>query len=116
MRLFLGPRDPGDAASNGAPFLDPRGKVMAEEHRAGVHPDEALAEMGKEGHAHHDIWSEIQEAEAIGVHDVLEEIREGGIEPAREIVDEEGIPIWAGLGEIGGDDARGRVPRRLPPP
>ena len=35
---------------------------------------------------------------------------------AREEIDEEGVLIWAVLGKIGGDDARGRVPRRLPPP
>ena len=87
---------------------------MAEERHAGVHPDEALAEMGKEGHARHGIWSEIQEVEAIGVHDVLEEIGEGGTEPAGEVVDEEGVPIWSGLG-AGRDDARGWIPI-VPPP
>ena len=54
--------------------------------------------------------------EAIGVHDVVEEDGERGTEPAREEIDEEGVPIWAVLGKIGGDDARGRVPSRLPPP
>ena len=73
-------------------------------------------EMGKEGHAHHDIWREVQKMEVVGVHNIIEEIRERETEPAREVVDEEGVPIWAGLGEIGRDDARGRVPRRLPPP
>lgn len=41
---------------------------------------------------------------------------EKGAEPAREEIDEEGVPIWAGLGEIGGDDARGRVPYRFSSP
>ena len=89
---------------------------MAEERRAREHPGKALAEVGKESHARHGIRREIQKMEAVGVHDVVEEIRERGAEPAREEIDEEGVPIWAGLGEIGGDDARGRVPRRLPPP
>ena len=54
---------------------------MAEERRAGVHPDEALAEMCEESHARHDIRGEIQKAEDVGVHDVLEEIGEGGQRP-----------------------------------
>ena len=89
---------------------------MAEERRAGKHPSEALREMGEKSHACHGIWSEIQKVEAIGVHDVIEEIRERGAEPAGEVINEEGVPIRAGLGETGGDDARGRVPLRLAPP
>ena len=45
------------------------------------------------------------------MHDVVEEIRERGAEPARKVIDEEGIPIWANLGKIGRDDVRGKVPR-----
>ena len=86
---------------------------MAEKRRVGMHSGEALAEMGEKIHARHDIWSKIQKVEAIGVHDVTEEIREGGAEAARKVVDEERVPIWAGFGEGGGDDARGRMPRRL---
>ena len=41
---------------------------------------------------------------------------ERGAEPAGEIVDEERVPIWTGLGEGGRDDACGRVPQHLPPP
>ena len=51
---------------------------MAEERHAAEHFSEALAEMGKKGHACHGIWSEIQEVESIGVHDIVEEIGEGG--------------------------------------
>ena len=51
---------------------------MAEEHRVGMHSGKALAEMGENGHARHGIWSEIQKVEVVGVHDVTEEIREGG--------------------------------------
>ena len=58
--------------------MDTRIKIVAEERRARMHFGEALAEMGKKGHARHDIWSEIQKVEAIGVHDVVEEIRERG--------------------------------------
>ena len=54
---------------------------MAEERRAGKHSCEALAEMGKKSHALHDVWSEIQKMEAVGVHDVIEEIREWGQSP-----------------------------------
>ena len=70
---------------------------MAEERRAGEHSGEALAEMGEEGHARHGIRREIQEIEVVGVHDVVEEVRERGAEPAREEIDEKGVPIWAGL-------------------
>jgi hypothetical protein len=52
---------------------------------------------------------------AIGVHDIIEKIRERGTKATGEIVDEKGVPIWTGLGKIGEDDARGRMPRRLPP-
>ena len=51
---------------------------MAEERRVGMHPGETLAEVRKKSHACHDIWSKIQKVEAVGVHDVIEEIREGG--------------------------------------
>ena len=36
-----------------------------------------------------------------------------GAEAASKVVDEEWVPIRAGFGEGGGDDARGRMPRRL---
>ena len=89
---------------------------MAEERRAGEHSGKALAETGEEGHAHHGIRCKFEEVKTVGVHDAVEEVRERGAEPTGEEIDEEGVPIWVGLGEIGGDDARGRVPRRLPPP
>ena len=88
---------------------------MAEERRVGVHPGEALTEVRKEGHARHNIWGKIQEAEAKGVHDVAEEIGEGRTKPAGKIVNKEGVPIWGSLGAVGGDDARGWMPRILPP-
>ena len=88
---------------------------MAEERRVGVHPGEALAEVREKGHARHRIRSKIQEAEAKGVHDVAEEIGEGRTEPAGKIIDKEGVPIWGSLGAVGGDDARGWMPRILPP-
>ena len=47
---------------------------MAEESRVGVHPGEALTEMREKGHARHRILREVQEMEAVGVHDVFEEI------------------------------------------
>ena len=50
------------------------------------------------------------------MHDVIEEIGERGAEPAREVVNKERIPIRADLGKIGGDDVRGRMPRRFRPP
>ena len=41
------------------PWLDPRGEVMAEKRRVGVHPGEALAEMREKGHARHRIQGKI---------------------------------------------------------
>ena len=87
---------------------------MAEERRAGMHSGKALAKMGKEGHARHGVRHEVQKVEAVGVHDVVEEIRERGADPTGEIVDEEMVPSWTGLGAGSGDDARGGMPRRLP--
>ena len=63
------------------PLLDLREEVVAEERRVGMHPGEALAEVRKKSHARHGIWSKIQKMEAVGVHDVIEEIREGGQRP-----------------------------------
>ena len=50
------------------------------------------------------------------MHDVAKEIGEGRTEPAGKIIDEEGVPIWGSLGAVGGDDARGWMPRIPPPP
>ena len=61
--------------------MDPREEVVAEERRVGMHPGEALAEMRKKSHARHGGWSEIQKVEAIGMHDIVEQIREGGQRP-----------------------------------
>ena len=66
---------------------------MAEERRAGKHSGEALTEMGEEGHARHGIRRKIQKMEAVGVHDVVEDIRERGAEPAREEVDRRGADL-----------------------
>ena len=61
--------------------MDPREEVVAEERRVGMHPNEAFAEVRKKSHARHGIWGKIQKVEAVGVHDVAEEIREGGQRP-----------------------------------
>ena len=87
---------------------------MAEERRVGMHPGETLAEVRKKSHARHDIWSKIQKVEAVGVHDVAEEIGEGRTKPAGKIVDKEGVPIWGSLGAVGGDDERGWMPEFSP--
>jgi hypothetical protein len=50
--------------------------------------------MGENGHACYGIWREIQETEAIRVHDVVEEIRKWRAKPAVEISGEEGEFIW----------------------
>ena len=88
---------------------------MAEECHVGMHPGEALAEVREKSHARHSIRSKIQKVEAVGVHDVIEEIGERGTEPAGEVVNKEWIPIWGGLSAIGGDDVCGWMPRRLSP-
>ena len=56
-------------------------EIVAEERRAGKHSGEALAEVGKEGHARHDIRCKVEEVKAVGVHDVVEEVRERGQSP-----------------------------------
>ena len=61
--------------------MDPRGEVMAEERRVGMHPGETLTEVRKKNHARHGIWSEIQKVEDVGVHDDIEEIGERGQSP-----------------------------------
>ena len=43
----------------------------------------------------------------------LKKSKKGG-KAARKVIDEERVPIRAGLGEGSWDDARGRVPGRLP--
>ena len=80
-----------------------------------MHPGKTLAEVREKSHARHDIWRKIQKVKAVGVHDVVEEVGEGRTEPAGEVVDKERVPIWGGLGAVGGDDARGWMPRRLSP-
>ena len=57
--FLLGPRDLGDITGNGAPLLDPREEVVAEERRVGMHPGESLVEMHKKSHPCHGVWSEI---------------------------------------------------------
>ena len=47
---------------------------MEKERRVGMHPSKALTEVGKEGHARHNIWHKIQEMEAVAMHDVIKEI------------------------------------------
>ena len=84
--------------------------------RTRKHPGEALAEVGKESHAHHGIRHEIKKMETVGVHDIIEKIGERGAEPAGEVVNEERILIRAGLSKIGRDDVRGQMPCRLCPP
>ena len=54
---------------------------MPEERHDGVHSSEALAEMGEEGHARHGIQRKVQKMEAVGVHDIVEEIKDGGQSP-----------------------------------
>ena len=58
--------------------MDARKEVVAEERRVGEQSGEALAEMGEKSHARHDVWGEVQTVKAVCVHDVIEEIREGG--------------------------------------
>ena len=57
--FLLGPRDPSDTTGNGAPLLDAREEIVAEERRVGMHPGETLAEVRKKSHARHGIWSKV---------------------------------------------------------
>ena len=88
---------------------------MAEERRAWVHSGEALAKMGKQGHARHGVRRKVQKVEAVGVHDVVEEVGERGAEPAGEVIDQERISTCPGLGKASRDDFCGRMPRHLSP-
>ena len=83
---------------------------MAEECRAREHSSEALIEMGEEGHVRHGIRRKIQKMGAVGVHDVVEEVRKRRAEPAREVVDEEGVPVWDGLAKSAGPMCVARCP------
>ena len=60
--------------------MDVREEVMAEKHRVEMHPGKALTKVRKKSHACHGIWGQIQEMEAVGMHDVAEEIRKWGTE------------------------------------
>ena len=75
---LLGSWDPGDATRDGTSRLDPRGEIMAEECRVGLHPGKAFAKMREESLARHRVRSKIQEEKAKVVHDVVEKIGKRG--------------------------------------
>ena len=75
---------------------------MVEDRRAGKHPSKVLTEVGKERHACHGVRCKIQKTEAEGAHDIVEEIRERGAEPARKVIDEEGYRFGPALAKSAG--------------
>lgn len=84
------------------PWLDATVEVVAEERRAREHPGEALAEVGKESQARHGIRRKIQDMEAVGVHDVVEEVRERGQSPQEKKLTKKGYRFWPSLAKSAG--------------
>src|SRR3954470_11966897 len=65
---------------------------MVEEGYVGVDSDKVLAEVCENRHCQNDVGGEVEEMEAIGVHDVAEELRKGRAKPAIEEHSKEGVP------------------------
>ena len=68
---------------------------MAEEGDIGMDSDKVFVEMCENCHGQNGVGGEIKEAEPVGVHDIVEEFREGRAEPAVEEQREEWVPVWS---------------------
>ena len=64
---------------------------MAEKGNIGVDSDKVFTQMCENCHGQNGVGGEIKEAEAVGVHDIAEELREGRAEPAVEEQHKEGV-------------------------
>ena len=71
--------------------LHPRDKIVPEQIDIGGNSNDVLAQVGKNCHARHCIWREIQKMESIDHHHGLEEIQEGREEAANEICTEKSV-------------------------
>ena len=85
VRLFLADSpDPGNPSGKRLSSLYPRYEEVAEKGNIGVDSDKVFAQMCENCHGQNGVGGEIKEAEAVGVHDIAEELREGRAEPAIE--------------------------------
>src|SRR3954462_6501119 len=85
---------------------------MAKEGYVGVDSDKVLAEVCENRHCQNGVGSEVEEMEAIGVHDVAEELRKGRAETAIEEHNEERVPSRIFLPGDGGKHPRARMRSR----
>src|SRR3954462_789936 len=85
---------------------------MAEEGYVGVDSDKVLAKVWENRHCQNNVGGEVEEVEAIGVHDVAEELRKRRAKPAIEEHNKEGIPGRILLLGDGGKNPRARMRSR----
>ena len=98
VRLLLADsRDPRDPSGKRLSSLYPRYEEVAEKGNIGVDSDKVFAQMCENCHGQNGVGGEIKEAEAVGVHDIAEELREGRAKPAIEEQREEWVPVWSQL-------------------
>ena len=85
VRLLLADsRDPGDPSGKRLSSLYPRYEEVAEKGYTRVDSDKVFAQVCENCHGQDSIGGEVKEAEAIRVHNVTKEFREGRAEPAVE--------------------------------
>src|SRR3990170_20775 len=72
--------------------------------------------MSEDIHTHYGVRCEVKEVEAVCVHNIIEEVRERGAEPAIEISGEEGISVWSAFGGRTWNHMSRGVSLRLPRP
>ena len=114
VRLLLADsRDPGDPSGKRLSSLYPRHEEVAEKGNIGVDSDKVFAQMCGNCHGQNGVGGEIKEAEAVGVHDIAEELREGRVETAIEEQREEWVPVWSQLRSSGREYPRARMRTRL---
>ena len=85
VRLLLADsRDLGDPSSKRLSSLYPRYEEVAKNGNTRVDSDKVFAQVCENCHGQDSIGGEVKEAEAVCVHDIAEELREGRAEPAVE--------------------------------
>ena len=78
-----------------------------------IDSDKVFAEMCENCHGQNGIGGEVKEAEPVGVHNVVEKLRERRAEPAVEEQGEERISIWSRFPSGGWKYLRARMRSRL---
>ena len=86
---------------------------MAEKGYTRVDSDKVFAQMCENCHGQDSVGGEVKEAEAICVHDITEELREGRAEPAIEEQREEWVPVLSQFRSGGQEYPRARMRSRL---